>query len=381
MSSRAAIVGVGLSESGAVPDFSAFQLLARAAQRALAETGLAPSDIDGFGSTGLGILPPVEVAEFLGLRPTWVEATSVGGSTWEVMAAHAVDAIARGHAEVVLLAYGSTARTDLKTGRRSANVSFGAGGPAQYETPAGASLVSKYAMAARRHMHDFGTTLDQLARVAVEARKFAALNPAAERRDPITLADIHNARAVADPLTALHCCLRSDGAAAVVLTTEARARDMPMAPVWVLGSAEASSHSTMSQWNDFTTSPAASTGPVAFRRAGVSPADVDLCMIYDAFTYGVLAALEDLGFCDKGEGGRFIEEVGIGPGGGLPVNTDGGGLSACHPGQRGLFLLVEAARQLRGEAGPRQVPNARLACVNGTGGWFSSAATMVLGRE
>src|SRR5260370_33274886 len=148
MSPRVAIVGLGLAERGAVPEFSAFQLLARDSSRALAETGLAPSDIDGFGSTGLGVLPPVEVAEYLGLSPTWLEATSVGGSTWEVMASHAVDAIAQGHSETVLLAYGSTARSDLKSGRRSANVSFGSSGPAQFDTPAGASLVSKYAMPA-----------------------------------------------------------------------------------------------------------------------------------------------------------------------------------------------------------------------------------------
>ncbi|MFJ3779012.1 acetyl-CoA acetyltransferase [Streptomyces sp. NPDC090075] len=381
MNRRVAIAGVGLSESGSVPQFSAFQLLARASRRALVETGLKPEDIDGFGSTGLGVLPPIEVAEHLGLRPTWLEATSVGGSTWEVMAAHAVDAIAQGHAETVLLAYGSTARSDVKLGRRSANMSFGSAGPAQFDTPAGASLVSKYAMAAQRHMHEYGTTIDQLATVAVEARRFAELNPAAERRTPMSLDDVHGARMIATPFTSPHCCLRSDGAAAVILTTEERARDLPQTPVQVLGSAEHASHSTMSQWEDFTVSPAAVTGPLAFKRAGVTPSDIDVCQIYDAFTYGVVVTLEDLGFCAKGEGGAFVTETGIGPGGGLPVNTDGGGLSACHPGMRGLFLLVEATRQLRGEAEARQVPDAALACVSGTGGWFSSSATMILARD
>ncbi|GEK81608.1 acetyl-CoA acetyltransferase [Agrococcus baldri] len=377
---RVAIVGVGLSAPGAVADRSPFQLLAEASRHALAETGLKPADIDGFASTGLGILPPVEVAEYLGLRPTWVDGTGVGGSTWEVMAAHATDAIAAGHADVVLLAYGSTARSDLKKGLRSANMSFGARGPAQFEAPFGASLVSKYAMAAGRHMHEYGTTIDQLAQVAVDARRWAAVTPFAERSDPIEIADVHAARMIADPLTALHCCLRSDGGAAVILVAEDRLADLPVDPVFVLGSAEHTSHSTMSEWADFTTSPASVTGSLAFERAGVRPEDIDVCQIYDAFTYGVLVTLEDLGFCAKGEGGGFIDEVGLGPAGALPTNTDGGGLSGCHPGMRGLFLLVEAVRQLRGEAGDRQVASPELACVSGTGGWFSSSGTMILGR-
>jgi acetyl-CoA acetyltransferase len=376
MSARVAIAGVGLADHRSSP----YHLLADAARRALAETGLDPSDIDGFASTGLGILPPVEVAEYLGLRPTWVDATSVGGSTWEVMASHAVDAIARGHAQVVLLAYGSAARSDVKNGLRSANMSFGARGPAQYEAPYGPTLVSKYAMGARRHMHEYGTSIDDLAGIAVQARRFAELNPAAERRAPLTLEDVHASRPVADPFTALHCCLRSDGGAAVILVAEDRVADLPTRPVWVLGSAEHVSHTTMGEWPDYTRSPAAETGPTAFRRASVTPDDIDVCQIYDAFTYSVLVTLEDLGFCAKGEGGAFIRETGIGPGGGLPVNTDGGGLSACHPGMRGLFLLVEAARQLRGEGEERQVPEAELACVSGTGGWFSSSGTMILAR-
>lgn len=381
MTRRVAIVGVGLSESGAVPHLSPFQLLAQASRRALAETSLAPGDIDGFASTGLGILPPVEVAEFLGVHPTWVDGTGVGGSTWEVMAAHAADAIAAGHADVVLLAYGSSSRSDLKKGLRSANMSFGARGPAQFEAPFGPTLASKYAMATQRHMHEYGTTIDQLAQIAVDARAFASLNPHAERREPITIADVHNAKMIADPFTALHCCLRSDGGAAIILVAEDKLADMPSTPIFVLGASEYSSHSTMSQWPDFTVSPAAVTGPIAFERAGVSPSEIDVAQIYDAFTFGVLVTLEDLGFCAKGEGGFFVQDAGIGPGGALPTNTDGGGLSACHPGMRGLFLLVEAVRQLRHESGERQVEDARLACVSGTGGWFSSSSTIILGRD
>lgn len=381
MNRRVAIAGVGLADTGGVPDPSPFTMLARASRAALSDAALEPSDIDGFASTDLGILPPIEVAEFLGLRPNWVDGTSIGGATWEVMASHAVDAIANGHADVILLAYGSTARSDMRRGLRSANRSWGTRGPAQYEAPHGATLVSKYAMAARRHMHDYGTTIEQLAEVAVQARAFAQLNPAAERRDPLTVDEVNSSRPIADPFTALHCCLRSDGGAAAVLVAEDRVADLPMHPVWVLGSAECTSHTTMSEWRDFTRSPAAVSGPVAFGRAGVGPADVDVCELYDAFTYSVLVTLEDLGFCSRGESGDFVQSVGIGPGGGLPVNTDGGGLSACHPGMRGLYLLVEATRQLRGESGPRQVDSPEVACVSGTGGWFSSSATMVLGRD
>ena len=380
MNRRVAIAGVGLSESGAVPQFSPFDLLARASRNALAETGLTPADIDGFATTELGILPPIEVAEYLGLKPTWIDGTGVGGATWEVMAAHAVDAISTGRADVVLLAYGSSSRSDLKKGLRSANKSFGARGPAQFEAPFGATVASRYAMSAQRHMHEYGTTVEQMATVAVEARRFAELNPRAERREPITLDDVHASRMIADPFTALHCCLRSDGGAAVILVAEDRLADLPITPVFVLGAAETTSHSTMSEWPDFTVTPAARTGQLAFEQAGVRPEDIDVCQIYDAFTYSVIVTLEDLGFCAKGEGGRFITDIGIGPGGGLPVNTDGGGLSACHPGMRGLFLLVEAVRQLRGDSDAYQVENAELACVSGMGGWFSSSGTMILGR-
>jgi acetyl-CoA acetyltransferase len=186
---------------------------------------------------------------------------------------------------------------------------------------------------------------------------------------------------IADPFTKLHCCIRSDGGAAVVLVNADRANDLRAKPVWVLGAAETTSHMLTSQWDDMTVGPAAVSGPLAFARAGVRPADVDVAELYDAFTYMLLLTLEDLGFCPKGEGGRFVEKGSLRLGGELPTNTDGGGLSACHPGQRGLFLLVEAVRQLRGECGPRQVPDAKIACVSGTGGWFCSSGTTILGVE
>ncbi len=240
-------------------------------------------------------------------------------------------------------------------------------------------------MAARRHMIEYGTTIEQLAEVAVQARANAALNPEAMFRTPVTVDEVLAGPMIADPFTKLHCCVRSDGGAAVLLAAEEYVRDCRTTPVWVLGSGEYVSHAAMSEWPDFTVSPAAVSGRLAFERAGVRPDEMDLAEIYDAFTYMTLVTLEDLGFCGKGEGGAFVEKgrLRVG-GGGLPVNTDGGGLSAQHPGMRGLFLLVEAVRQLRGEAGEdRQVRRGdgtlpRLAVASGTGGWFCSSGTVVL---
>lgn len=380
MSRRVAIAGVALSEVGKVDNQTPYALMAQASRRALADAGLKPEQIDGFASTGLGTMAPVDVAEYMGIRPTWIDSTAVGGSSWEVMAAHAADAISAGHADVVLLAYGSTARADLRKGLRTANLDWGARGPMQWEAPYGHTLISKYAMAARRHMHEHGTTIEQLAEIAVSARYNAGLNPEAFVRDPITIADVLDGPMIADPFTKLQCCIRSDGAAAIILVAEDRVADLPGKPVWILGSGEGISHINMAQWTDFTTGPAQDSGRLAFQRAGITPADVDVCELYDAFTYMLLITLEDLGFCAKGEGGSFVEDGKLRVGGALPTNTDGGGLSACHPGQRGLFLLVEAAKQLRGECGDRQVPDAQIACVSGTGGWFCSSGTMILGR-
>ncbi|MFI9566367.1 thiolase C-terminal domain-containing protein [Streptomyces rishiriensis] len=381
-----AVVGVALSDCGRVDDATPYALHTQAARRALADAGLGRETVDGFASAGLGTLAPVELADYLGLRPTWVDSTSVGGATWEVMAAHAADAIAAGHANAVLLAYGSTPRADIRAGRRSGTFAFGARGPLQFEVPYGHTLIAKYAMAARRHMHRHGTTIEQLAQVAVQARANAALNPEAMYRDPITVDDVLSGPMIADPFTKLHCCLRSDGGAAVLLAAEEYARDCRTAPVWILGTGEHVSHAAMSEWDDFTVSPAATSGRLAFARAGLRPDEMDFAEIYDAFTYMTLVTLEDLGFCAKGEGGPFVEKGRLQvKGGELPVNTDGGGLSAQHPGMRGLFLLVEAVRQLRGEAGARQVRDPagnlpRHAVASATGGWFCSSGTVVLGR-
>ena len=374
-------MGAALSDIGRVDDKTPFELHFQGTTRALADAGLTKADVGGFGSAGIGLLPPVELTEYLGLRPTYVDSTQVGGATWEFMVEHAVAAISQGVVDVVVLAYGSTARADLKKKLRSANVALSSRGPGQFDMPWGHSLMAKYAMAARRHMHEFGTTIEQLAEIAVSARYNASLNPDAFSREPITIDDVQGERMMADPLTKLHCCLRSDGGGAVVLASEDRARDCAKPPVWVLGSGEAVSHVTMSEWADFTSSPCEISGRLAFERAGLAPEDVDVCELYDAFTPMLLMTLEGLGFCKKGEGGPFVEDGKLRVGGALPTNTDGGGLSHCHPGMRGMFLLVEAVRQLRGECGDRQVPGAQIACVNGTGGWFTSASTVLLGRD
>lgn len=379
-SKRVAIVGAGLSDCGRVPDMTAMGLMAQSARRAIADAGLTKDDIEGFGGHGT-LLPPIEVTEYLGLRPRWVDATNVGGSSWEVMARHAVAAIAAGEVDVILLTYGSTARSDVKRQTRASVAAVGAGGAMQYEAPYGATLIAKYAMAARRHMIEFGTTAEQLAEVAVAAHEWAADNENAFDRERLTIEDVAAAPMLADPFTAKHVCLRTDGGGAVVLASETVARNCAKDPVWVLGSADATSHVSMSAWDDFTTSAGAVSGPAAFARAGVRPSDIDVCQLYDSFTATVLFTVEDLGFCAKGEGGAFIESGALRPGGALPTNTDGGGLAACHPGMRGMFLMVEAVRQLRGECGVRQVDDAELACVHATGGFFSHSATMILGRQ
>jgi acetyl-CoA acetyltransferase len=381
MTRRVALAGVGLADNGKDHGQTPYGMLAQASRRAVAEAGLTPGDIDGFGSTALGALAPVDGAEYRGRSPRWLDSTAVGGSSWEVMAAHAADAIGQGRADVILLSYGSTARSDLRNKLRTGSLDWGSRGPMQWETPYGHTLVSKYAMAARRHMHEYGTTIEQLAEIAVSARFNAKDNPEAQERNPITVADVLSGPMIADPFQKLQCCLRSDGGAAVVLVAEDRVADLPTKPVWVLGSGESSSHVSMSQWEDFTVGPASVSGPLAFQRAGLTPAEIDVCELYDAFTSMLLITLEDLGFCGKGEAGSFVAEGRLRLGGSLPTNTDGGGLSACHPGQRGLFLLVEAVRQLRGECGPRQVAGAETACVSGTGGWFCSSGTMILGNR
>ncbi len=272
---RVAIVGASTSDCGRVDDKTAFELNFQGVTRALADAGIAKSEVDGIGSLN-GTLPPIELAEYLGIRPNWADSTGHGGSIWEFMVEHAAAAISQGIVETVVLTYGSTQRADLKKKLRMANLSFGTRGPIQFAAPFGHPVGSHYAMVARRHMHEFGTTIEQLAEVAVSTRYNASLNPDAFYQDPITISDVVDAPMVWDPLTKLHCCIRTDGGGAIVLTSEERAKDCANAPIWVLGTGEAVSHTTMSEWEDFTESPCVRSGQLAFERAGLKPEDMDM---------------------------------------------------------------------------------------------------------
>jgi acetyl-CoA acetyltransferase len=376
---RVGIVGVGESDCGHVPGKSVLQLHHQAARAALDDAGLKKDEIDGLFTCGDDWAHPLLVAEYLGLRPAYVDSTQVGGSSWEFFVEHAAAALQAGLCRVALLVHGSAARSDMPR-RGRVDPPHAARGPAQFEAPYGLTLAGKYALAARRHMHEYGTTSRQLAEVAVAANRWAQLNPRAfHHGQPLSVDDALKTPMIADPLRQADCCVRTDGAGAVILTTEERARDLRRRPVQVLGSGEAVSHLHLSQWSDMPDLVASESGRRALERAGITPKDVDVLQIYDAFTIMALLSLEALGFCGRGEGGSLVETGALGPGGTLPTNTDGGGLAANHPGTRGLFLLIEATRQLRGECGARQVPDAQIALCNGTGGYLSSCATVVLG--
>jgi len=377
---RIAIVGIAESDYGRVPDMTEIQLHAQALQRALEDSGLRKSEIDGmFSSSDALIEPTVMLGEYLQIFPRYTDTTSIGGASFEAHLNHAVAALRTGKCEVALITYASTELSSrgraLGTGEWSTAIP-----EATYEVPYGNTLVGAYAMAARRHMHQYGTTSEQLAEIAVVTRRHAGLNPLAMYRKPITVQDVLDSRMIADPLHLLDCCVVSDGGGAVLVTTEERARDLKQMPVFVLGSSESHTHTHISQMPDLTVTAAAVTGPRAFAEAVVRPDQIDVAMIYDSFTITVLLLLEDLGFCEKGEGGAFVQDGRIALGGQLPINTDGGGLSANHPGMRGIFLIIEATRQLRGQCGPRQVKDAKLAVAHGSGGLLSSQATTILGR-
>jgi acetyl-CoA acetyltransferase len=381
MTEKVAIVGVAESDLGVVGPKTVLQLQAQAAKAALEDAGLTTRDVDALLTAGSdwGWAPSMLVAEYLGIQPKVTDSTNIGGSSFEAHVGHAAAMITLGLCEVALITYGSTQKSQ-------ASRSLGRSGPAayteQFERPYGPPLpVGAYAMAAMRHMHDYGTKPEQLAEVAVATRKWAQLNPKAYKRDPITIDDVLNSPYIAEPLHLLDCCLVTDGGGAVVVTSMDRARHCRKAPVRVLGHAETHTHMTISNMPDLTLTGAASTGPRAMAMAGVQHKDFDVVEIYDSFTITVMLTLEALGFCGRGESGAFVSGQRTAPGGDFPLNTNGGGLSYCHPGMYGIFLLIEAVRQLRGEADARQVPNARLALVNGTGGVLSSTATCVLGRD
>lgn len=391
----AAIVGIHeyplRDVEGAV---SPMQIKAESAARALADAGLNWRDVDAIYDAGDGGgMSGLTIAEYFGLKPNIIDTTGVGGSSFEFHAAHARRAIAAGKAKVALLTYGSTAHSNA----RAIGVGGRGGGgthPADnMDAFAGMTLIANYAMVAHRHMHDYGTTSEQLAEISTATRLHAMRNPEAVKAmedlefldiRETSIEDVVNSRMIADPLHLLECCMISDGGGAVVIASPEVARNCRKSPVWILGSGEATKYPE--NGGDITVSAAVQSGPQAFGEAGVKPSEMDIAMIYDSFSITVLTILEDLGFCKKGEGGAWVQGGRLRfdrPGDGPALNTDGGGLSSNHPGMRGIFLLIEATRQLRGES-CSQVDGARLAVAHGNGGMLGSrhaAGTVILGRD
>lgn len=374
------IVGVAESDLG-VTTKTQLELLAQASLRALDDAGLSLQDVDGLATTGVSRFSPTQAAEYLGITPTWIDGTMAGGSSFEFFVGHAADAIRAGRAETVLIAYGSNQRSaKLRSlgGVVDAHTPF-----AQFEMPYGAlNPLSLYAMAAQRYMFDYLATPEQLAEVAVAARAWALKNPKAFRHDarPLTVDDVLSSEMISSPLHALDCCLVTDGGGALVLTTNARARDLKRSPVRILGTGEVSTSHNMATIPDLTAPGAKRAADAAYAMAGLKPSDIDVVQVYDSFTITVLLQLEALGFCAPGEAAAFVERGRIAPGGDFPLNTSGGGLSYCHPGMLGIFLIIEAVRQLRGECGDRQV-TCETAICHGTGGLLSTHATVILGVE
>lgn len=370
-----AVVGAAESDLGRVADnMTPVDLMAQAVGRALADCGLKLSDVDGlFAATSQVRMAPLALAEYLGIRPAYFDGTNIGGSSFMSHLAHAHAAIEAGLCSVAVIAYGSTQRS----------VSRAAASPREYnfwETPYRPILpTSAYALSASRHMHLYGTTREQLAEVAVAARQWALMNPKAWEKEPLTVDQVLSARMISDPLTVRDCCLVTDGGGALVLVSAEKARDLDVTPVFVLGHGETLSHASISAMEDFTVTGAATSGPQAFGMAGATAADMDVTILYDAFTITPILFLEDLGYCAKGEGGAFVSGGRIAPGGDFALNTNGGGLSYCHPGMYGMLGMIEAVRQLRGSCGARQVPGAKLALAHGNGGVLSSQCTVIFG--
>jgi len=370
----AAIVGASLGGVPMAPGRGALEILGEAVHGALADAGLKLSDVDGlFTGSSYHFLAGLSVAEYLGLKPKFCEATMVGGSSYVGHLLTAAMALHTGQCEVALICYGSNQGSGFGKLKSMAETPL-------YEAPYEPRYpISSYALAAARHMHQYGSTREDLAHIAVAARQWARLNPLAHAREPLSIEQVLAARLVSDPLSVLDCCLVTDGGGALVLVRGERARDFPKPPIYVLGAAAATWHRQIGSMPDLTVTAAAESGPRAFAMAGLAPKDVDVLELYDAFTINTLLFLEDLGFCAKGEGGAFVRDGRIAPGGALPVNTNGGGLSCCHPGMYGMFLLIEAVQQLRAEAGARQVRGAEVALCHGNGGVLSSQVTALLG--
>ncbi|MEM1231899.1 MAG: thiolase family protein [Pseudomonadota bacterium] len=384
MSASLAIVGAADTQVGVVPGRSPTELCVEAALLALADAGIDRSAVNGLITCNAMAEPIMyhaeAIAEYLQIFPPLCMTLGTGGGTTFSAIAHAAAAIEAGMADTILISMADSLRSSMT--REQAMLTQSSTGHPQFEQIYGPTVPAYYALIATAHMAQFGTTAEQLAAVAVSGRAHAARNPAAQMREPITVDDVLASRLIADPLRLLDCSLVSDGGSAIVVTAAERAADFPHAPVYLLGAGEGHSHEHISQAADLTTSAAAISGRAAFAQARRTPAEMDFAQIYDCFTPTVLIQLEDLGFCAKGEGGAFVASGATAPGGALPVNTHGGMLSHCHPGNPGaMFALTEAVWQLRGSAAERQIPDARTACVHAQGGIMSSHATLVLGRD
>lgn len=370
---RTVIVGAATFGIGEAPGYTSLELAARAGLMAVTDAGMKLPEIDAlFICLPDDQLSGLTFAQYLGLRPCFTENNRTGGSAFMSHVAVAALALEAGYCNAALIAHGSNQRTGggkLATPARSS----------PYEAPYRPLFpISAYALSAMRHMHQYGTTREQLAEVAVAARGWANLNPEAFARGPLTIEDCLSARMISSPLSVRDCCLVTDGAAAVVMTRADRARDLTRPPVAVLGAAAATWHQNISQMPDLTETAARESGTRAYAMAGLQPQDIDVVQLYDAFTINTILFLEDLGFCPKGEGGRFVSGGRIAPGGELAINTNGGGLSCCHPGMNGLMAIVEAVRQLRGDAAA-QLSDVHVALAHGNGGTLSSQATIILG--
>jgi acetyl-CoA acetyltransferase len=374
-----AVVGAAeTTEMGRIPNVSVMGLHADAALNALKDAGLKPTDIDGVATAGAS---PVELAHYLGITPTYADGTSVGGCSFMLHVRHAAAAINEGLCNTVLITHGESGRSRVGAGGR-----FGGGGGSslsgQFEAPYGpVGPPSMFTIPVLRYMKTNGVTEEDLAMVAVVQREWAALNPRASFKDPITVDDVLDSRMIAWPFRMLMCCLVTDGGGALILTSAERAKDFPQKPVYILGTGESVETPMVSQMEDFNSSKAFRvSGKKAFDEAGISHSDVDHLMIYDAFAHLPLYGLEDLGFCKPGEAAGFINDRNTAIGGKLPLNTNGGGLSYMHSGMYGMYAMQESVRQLRGIA-PAQVPNAKISIAHGVGGMFAASGTIVFSNE
>ena len=377
---RAAIVGIGTAGCGDAGGRTDIEILAGAAANALSDAGLTMKDVDGLCTASVASATWTSlVIEHLGIAPLFIDGTTIGGASFVAHLMSAAMAIEAGVCSTVLIAYGSTQRSGAnraEIARHRAVLD-----PHPFEAPyMPLNPPASYALAAARHMYQFGTTREQLANVAVAARAWARLNPAAFMQEPLSVEDVLASRMFADPLTVRDCCLVTDGAGAVVVSARERAPDCPHTPIHLLGVGSAVTHRQILEMPDLTVTGAATSGPRAFAMAGLAPADIDIVQLYDAFTINPILFFEDLGFCAKGEGGDFVSNGRIAPGGELPTNTNGGGLSCVHPGMYSLFGIIEAVEQLRGDAGARQVDGAQTALVHGNGGVLSAQATAIFAR-